>query len=67
MVLRKLVAFIGLLGVIYALALQHGVFDRADAASPVPVADAPVTAQPQPQIQPKTEVKAGKKSHLKNQ
>jgi hypothetical protein len=34
MALRKLVAFIGLLGVISALAWQHGLFDRADAASP---------------------------------
>ncbi|HEY2400853.1 MAG TPA: hypothetical protein VGI23_10900 [Steroidobacteraceae bacterium] len=41
MVLRKVVAFIGLLGVIYALALQHGLFDRADAASALPQADAP--------------------------
>jgi len=36
MVLRKVVAFIGLLGVISALAWQHGLFDRADAASPEP-------------------------------
>ena len=42
MVLRKVVAFLGLLGVIYALALQHGLFDRADAASALPQADAPV-------------------------
>jgi hypothetical protein len=32
--LRKLFAFLGLLGVIYALALQHGVFDHAAALSP---------------------------------
>jgi hypothetical protein len=31
--MRKLIAFVGLLGVIYALALQHGVFDRAAAPS----------------------------------
>jgi hypothetical protein len=29
--MRKLIAFVGLLGVIYALALQHGLFDRAAA------------------------------------
>lgn len=33
-ILRKLFAFLGLLGVIYALALQHGVFDHAAALSP---------------------------------
>jgi hypothetical protein len=27
--MRKLIAFVGLLGVIYALALQHGAFNRA--------------------------------------
>jgi Protein of unknown function (DUF3465) len=32
--LKKLFAFLGLLGVIYALALQHGVFDHAAALSP---------------------------------
>ena len=32
--MRKLFAFLGLLGVIYALALQHGVFDHAAALSP---------------------------------
>src|SRR4029077_5319476 len=31
--MRKLIAFVGLLGVIYALALQHGVFNRAAAPS----------------------------------
>jgi hypothetical protein len=31
--MRKLIAFLGLLGVIYALALQHGVFNRAAAPS----------------------------------
>jgi hypothetical protein len=41
MVLRKVVAFIGLLGVIYALALQHGLFDRADATAALPQADTP--------------------------
>jgi hypothetical protein len=45
MVLRKVVAFIGLLGVIYALALQHGVFDRADAAT-TPAPQAQAAAQP---------------------
>jgi Protein of unknown function (DUF3465) len=30
-ILRKLIAFIGLLGVVYALALQHGLFDHAAA------------------------------------
>ena len=54
MVLRKVVAFLGLLGVIYALALQHGLFNRADAASPVPQAEAPA----QPQSPPKAEVKS---------
>jgi hypothetical protein len=44
MVLRKVVAFIGLLGVIYALAVQHGLFDRADAAASLPQAAA--SAQP---------------------
>jgi hypothetical protein len=29
--MRKLIAFVGLLGVIYALALQHGVFERTAA------------------------------------
>jgi len=55
MVLRKVVAFIGLLGVIYALALQHGVFDRADAASPATQAEAP--AQPQPKAEAKSATK----------
>jgi hypothetical protein len=31
--MRKLLAFIGLLGVAYALAVQHGVFDRAAPAA----------------------------------
>jgi hypothetical protein len=31
--MRKLIAFVGLLGVIYALALQHGVLNRAAAPS----------------------------------
>jgi hypothetical protein len=31
--MRKFVAFVGLLGVIYALAVQHGVFDRAAAVA----------------------------------
>jgi hypothetical protein len=47
MVLRKVVAFIGLLGVIYALAVQHGMFDRADAAASLPQAAASAaSAQP---------------------
>lgn len=29
--MRKVIAFVGLLGVVYALALQHGFFDRAAA------------------------------------
>jgi len=32
--MRKLIAFVGLLGVIYALALQHGAFDRGFASGP---------------------------------
>jgi len=32
--MRKLIAFVGLLGVIYALALQHGLFDHAAALTP---------------------------------
>jgi len=55
MVLRKVVAFIGLLGVIYALALQHGMFDRANAASPPAQAEAPV--QPQPKAETKSATK----------
>lgn len=45
--MRKLIAFVGLLGVIYALALQHGVFDRAAAPSPSDAVaqDAPRPAQ----------------------
>ena len=61
MVLRKVVAFIGLLGVIYALALQHGLFDRADAAPALPQADAP--AQPAPKIEAKS---ATKRLHSKH-
>jgi hypothetical protein len=38
LILRKLFAFLGLLGVIYALALQHGVFDHAAALTPPGVA-----------------------------
>jgi hypothetical protein len=62
LVLRKVVAFIGLLGVIYALALQHGLFDRANAAAPGPgkaevAAIAPAPAQPQS----KPEVKSATK------
>jgi len=61
LVLRKVVAFIGLLGVIYALALQHGLFDRANAASPGPQAEAsaavPAPAQPQPKPETKSATK----------
>jgi hypothetical protein len=60
-VLRKVVAFIGLLGVIYALALQHGVFDRADAASPVPQAEARTVALAPVQSQSKAESKSATK------
>jgi uncharacterized protein DUF3465 len=41
--MRKLIAFVGLLGVIYALALQHGVFDRAAA---------PIASEAQAQADP---------------
>jgi hypothetical protein len=65
MVLRKVVAFFGLLGVIYALALQHGVFDRADAAQVVPRSEAPAPATAQ--AQPKAESKAAaKKAHSRH-
>jgi len=67
LVLRKVVAFIGLLGVIYALALQHGLFDRANAASPGPQAEAsaavPAPAQPQPKPEAKS---ATKRLHSKH-
>jgi hypothetical protein len=55
MVLRKVVAFIGLLGVIYALALQHGLFDRANASTSVPQEQAP--AQPAPKAEVKSATK----------
>ncbi|MBS0420642.1 MAG: hypothetical protein JSR66_23235 [Proteobacteria bacterium] len=45
MALRKVVAFIGLLGVISALAWQHGLFDRADAAAPEVHSQAPAPPQ----------------------
>ncbi len=61
MELRKVVAFIGLLGVIYALALQHGLFDRADAATAVPRAQTP--AQPAPKTDAKS---ATKRLHSKH-
>jgi hypothetical protein len=61
MVLRKVVAFIGLLGVLYALALQHGLFDRADAASALPQADA--TAPPAAKVEAKS---ATKRLHSKH-
>ena len=61
MVLRKVVAFLGLLGVIYALALQHGLFDRADAAAPTPEAEAP--AQPAAKAEVKS---ATKRLHSKH-
>ena len=56
MVLRKVVAFIGLLGVIYALALQHGLFDRADAASPaaLPASGRAGTARGQAEVKSAT-------------
>ena len=56
LILRKLFAFLGLLGVIYALALQHGVFDHAAAhtaleatagAHPEGGADSHTTQSPQ--------------------
>jgi len=55
-----------LLGVIYALALQHGLFDRANAASPGPQAEVS-TAVPAPaQPQSKPELKsATKRLHSK--
>ena len=60
MVLRKVIAFIGLLGVISALAWQHGLFDRADAASPEPHTQAqPETKAP---MQAPTPAKADGKS-----
>jgi len=66
LVLRKVVAFIGLLGVIYALALQHGLFDRANAASPGPQAEASAAVPAPAQPQPKPEVKsATKRLHSK--
>jgi hypothetical protein len=44
--MRKLIAFVGLLGVIYALALQHGAFDRGVAPTESAVAaDAEPAAQ----------------------
>jgi len=50
MVLRKVVAFIGLLGVISALAWQHGLFDRADAASPESALRSQAQAQAEAQM-----------------
>jgi hypothetical protein len=61
MVLRKVVAFIGLLGVIYALAVQHGVFDRANAATPEAQAEAP--AQPVAKAEPKSTAKKVRARH----
>src|SRR6185369_10667637 len=46
--MRKLIAFVGLLGVIYALALQHGVLNRGAAPS---LAEA--QAQPSEQAAPR--------------
>jgi hypothetical protein len=43
--LRKLFAFVGLLGVIYALALQHGVFNHAPQPTPAAAAASPRPAQ----------------------
>jgi hypothetical protein len=62
MVLRKVVAFIGLLGVIYALARQHGLFDRADAATPVPQAQ----AAPAPPVAKAEAKSATKRLHSKH-
>src|ERR1700761_629984 len=39
--MRKLIAFVGLLAVIYALALQHGLFDHAAGATESAVAASP--------------------------
>jgi len=61
MVLRKVIAFIGLLGVISALAWQHGLFDRADAAAP-----APPEAQAQPQARAEQVTKPQPKADSKN-
>lgn len=41
LILRKLFAFLGLLGVIYALALQHGLFDHAAARTPLEATGGP--------------------------
>lgn len=43
--MRKLIAFVGLLGVICALALQHGVFDRAALPNPAEAKASPRSAQ----------------------
>jgi hypothetical protein len=43
--LRKLFAFVGLLGVIYALALQHGVFNHAPQPPPSAAPASPRPAQ----------------------
>ena len=51
--MRKLIAFVGLLGVIYALALQHGVFDRA-AAPALPEAQAQAYPQSAPRCDENT-------------
>ena len=61
--LRKVVAFIGLLGVMYALALQHGVFDRANAASPEPAAQAETPAPAQAKAEAKSVSKKGHTKH----
>jgi hypothetical protein len=55
--MRKLIAFLGLLGVIYALALQHGAFNRT--AAPIPSeAQAQGYAQAQPRCDENTLVTA---------
>ena len=64
MALRKVVAFIGLLGVISALAWQHGLFDRADAASPEPHAQARSEVETPP-AQAQAPAKADSKSATK--
>ena len=67
MALRKVVAFIGLLGVISALAWQHGLFDRADAASPEVHSETDADIEPSTQAPavPKADKSATKRLHSK--
>jgi hypothetical protein len=44
--MRKIVAFLGLLAVAYALAVQHGVFDRAGSAGTAAAATVETPAEP---------------------